>query len=29
MSWSSDGTWISIYSIMLTLLTLAWAFLPA
>jgi hypothetical protein len=29
MSWSSDHTWIAIYSVLVVLLMLAWAFVPA
>jgi hypothetical protein len=29
MTWTSDGTWIVIYSILATMLMLSWACVPA
>ena len=29
MSWTSDGRWIVIYSVLVTLLMLSWAYIPA
>ena len=28
-SWTSDKTWVAIYSILMTLLMLSWAYIPA
>ncbi len=29
MTWTSDGTWVLLYSILVTLLMLSWAYVPA
>jgi hypothetical protein len=29
MAWNSESTWVLIYSVLITLLVLAWAYVPA
>ncbi len=29
MTWTSDSTWIAIHSMLVTLLMLSWAYIPA